>query len=125
MTFERQIYITIRTAKFYSGDLMTEIGTRQTYGEDVTKLKKKFVVLGEWIRILQFYLDNNFDGNGNITPIETCLTQVQIESLISKVKLAIGNKRYTIDQWILAYGIFDVSGIWDNSGQWNNYPPLN
>lgn len=125
MTFQQNIYATIRNAKFFSGTLLTEIGLRQTYGEDLVVIKNRFIILGKWIEILQDYYDNNFDANGIIDPIETCLTQVEIEELMSKTKVMIGNNRYTLESWILSYAVWYDQNRWEDSEQWQDFPPLN
>lgn len=125
MLFQQKIYLTIQNAKFFSRDLLTKIVAMENNGEEVISQKNQFIVLGEWIRILQNYLDNNFDSNGNITPVNVCLSLKQIEELISKVKEVIGNNRYILDKWILAYGYFQDAGVWQDSAQWNDFCPLN
>lgn len=124
MLIQDQISTTIVNAQFFSRDLLNKIILQQNYGEDVIKQQNQFIILGEWIRILQNYLDNNFDVNGNIIPIETCLTIDQIQDLMSKVNIMIGNNRYTLPRWILAYAFWNDGGVWDDTAQFNDYVPL-
>ena len=53
----------------YSQTLLEEIDTKSRQGEDVCELEWKFILLGEWNRILLDYYNNNFDTYGEvITP---------------------------------------------------------
>lgn len=123
MTLQEKIYDTIWKAKFFSTDLFSIINSMNENGEDTRVIQNKFILLNKWIEILQFYYDNNFGENGVVTPIEECLTEKQVEDLISKVKSLIGNNRYSLAQWLLSYGFFRDGGIWVDQGEvWLDYP---
>jgi len=49
-------------------------------------LPLQLCVLTQWIGVLEDYLDNNFDSDGNeITPDEVCLTLSEVLELVGKV----------------------------------------
>ncbi len=125
MTFPDKILISLYNSKHYSCTLLDLIVARDRNGEDDIELQNKFILLGEWIRILQNYYDTNFDSEGNvIVPDYPCFTAAQAENLMAKLKLAIGNNTYPID--LFSLGIWmDDSFYFNDSDVWSDFPPLN
>lgn len=124
MTFADNILFTLHNAKHYSVDLLTDLVAKQSYGEDVCELENKFILIGKWIEMLQGYYDANYDSSGNtITPAYTCLTQVQIEELIAKLKIAIGNNKYPL-AWNSLGLWMDYPFFWDDNDTWYDTLPL-
>lgn len=124
MTFADNILFTLHNAKHYSTDVLEDIIAKKSYGEDVCELENKFILLGKWIEMLQGYYDANYDSSGNtITPDFVCLTQVQIEELIAKLKIAIGNNKYPMN--FASLGLWmDYPYFWDDAAQWSDLIPL-
>ena len=126
MILADKILIALYNANKYSNTLLTQINTDITFGQDVCELENKYIILGQWIRILQNYYDNNFDEEGtSITPAFTCLSQDQIIELMSKLKLAQGNNKYPITS-IFQLGIwFEAGGFyWNDLETWFDKPEL-
>lgn len=124
MTLPDKILISLYNSNKYSATLFNEVVAMDSNGESDIELQNKFILLGEWIRILQNYYDTNFDEEGNVVTADyVCLTQTQAESLVSKLKLAIGNNRYPID--IFSLGVWMDDQFWNDLDTWYDVPPLN
>lgn len=123
-----KILISLYTANKYSCTLCDQIASQELIGEDVCKLEWQYILLGQWIRVLQKFYDNNFDESGEIiTPAYQTITLEQAEELMSKLKLAIGNNRYPIPNiFTLGMWIESLNFYWnDSDGDWTDIPPLN
>jgi len=115
----------IYQSKQYSMDLLSELVTKQSQGEDVCVLQKQYIVFVKWIEILEAYLSENFDSNGTITdPAVVCLTADEIEALIAKMKVARGGNRYTIPPSLILAGIWNDLLRWDDSETWYDEIPI-
>lgn len=126
MLIQESILESINNAKYYSRLLVDTISELSDYGEDCTNEDLKLIVLNKWITILQDYLDNNFDNNGNLIPATfECLTQDQVSDLMAKLNLLICNtKAPLLGDWILSDGYWNDSGVWDDTGYWNDTLPI-
>lgn len=126
MLIQESILESINNAKYYSRLLVDTIAELSDYGEDCTQEDLKLIVLTKWITILQDYLDNNFDNNGNLVPATIeCLTQDQISDLMAKLNLLICNtKAPSLGDWILSDGYWNDSGVWDDAEYWNDTLPI-
>ncbi len=126
MLIQTEISLAVRNARLYSGDLLNELVALQRAGEDSCKCENQIILLQQWTRILIDYLSNNFDNNGNITPIVTCLTIEQVESIVGKINIMLGATKYPIsDYWVLEYGYWSDTSRWRDSETWNDINPLN
>jgi len=106
-------------------DLLSELVTKQSQGEDVCVLQKQYIVFVKWIEILEAYLSENFDSNGTIAdPAVVCLTADEIEALIAKMKVARGSNRYTQSSWVIATGFWNDLGKWDDGEIWYDNVPI-
>jgi len=115
----------IYQSKQYSIDLLDELVTKQSQGEDVCVLQKQYIVFIKWIEILEAYLSENFDSNGTITdPEVVCLTADEIEALIAKMKVARGGNRYTVPPSLILAGYWNDLLRWDDSYQWFDEVPI-
>lgn len=115
----------IYQSKQYSIDLLDELVTKQSQGEDVCVLRKQYIVFIKWIEILEAYLSENFDSNGTITdPEVVCLTADEIEALIAKMKVASGGNVYTPSSWVIAAGYWNDLGKWIDGETWFDNVPI-
>ncbi len=106
-------------------DLLSELVTKQSQGEDVCVLQKQYIVLVKWIEILEAYLSENFDSNGTITdPAVVCLTADEIEALIAKMQVARGSNRYTQSPWLISTGVWNDLGKWIDGETWFDNVPI-
>lgn len=106
-------------------DLLSELVTKQSHGEDVCVLQKQYIVFVKWIEILEAYLSENFDSNGTITdPAVVCLTADEIEALIAKMKVARGSNRYTQSPWLISTGVWNDLGKWLDGETWFDNVPI-
>ena len=115
MILADDILYSIYYSNKYRDTLLTSLLTAENQGEDTCVLENKYIVLGEWIRILKNYYATAFDESGDsVTPDFVCLTQEQAIQLVAKLRLARGNNTYP------APTIFEL-GIWlDSAGSWND-----
>lgn len=126
MLIQHQIFTAILSGKYYSGLLLNKITEQEIAGEDTIFLKQKFSILNRWIIILEDYLDNNFDSNGNLVPaISVCLTQKQISDLTAKINLLIGsNTPPEGSDWLLTTGYWNDAGFWRDNAVWHDTLPI-
>ena len=115
MILADDILYSIYYSNKYRDTLLTSLLTAENQGEDTCVLENKYIVLGEWIRILKNYYATAFDESGDsVTPDFVCLTQEQAIQLVAKLRLARGNNTYP------APTIFEL-GIWlDSAVGWND-----
>ena len=120
------IQTAINNGKYFMSNTLSTIVTQESYGEDCTILRRNFILMNKWVEILQDYLDNNFDQNGNLTtPTFECLTADQISDLISKVNLLAGCDTQPItSDWLLATGFWNDQGFWRDTATWNDTLPI-
>lgn len=126
MLIQNQIFTSIVSAKHYSGILLNKITEQEIAGEDALSLKQKLTILSHWILILEDFLDNNFDSDGNlVVPIVDCLTQKQISDLMAKINLLIsGNIPPQTTDWLLATGYWNDAGFWKDNAIWHDTLPI-
>lgn len=121
MLTQRDISNTLIQAKYFAGDMITKIIELEYNGNDVKNSRKKFVIFMEWIKLLEDYLNYNFDENGVIAePDYTCLTADQAQSIVAKLKITIDCKKYVLADWILAYGVWNDAGRWRDDAVWQD-----
>lgn len=125
MILADKILIALFNANSYSADLASQIVDKSALGEDVCELEWKLILLGQWIRILQVFYDNNFSQEGEIiTPSFHTITLEQAESIMAKLKVAIGNNKYPINMFSLGIWI-DSMFYWDDvNDTWYDSLPL-
>lgn len=118
--FRDDISDTIRNTKLFCKEYLTKIIELENNGNDIKTDKIIFVVLHQWITILERYYDANWDSEGDAIdpPTEVCLERTYVEELLDKMTSAIGNKNYQISDWILAFGIWNDNGFWRDSAVW-------
>lgn len=107
---------TIRTAIFHQSTLLTRITDKLVYGDKDPLDKRQFIVLTEWIKILDDYLNDNYDQDGTITPMSDCFDADDISELVAKVKVMVGNCKYPFtedDTW-------DDDAYWDDADYWTD-----
>jgi len=125
MTIQDSIYASIWSGKNYSVDLLEQIVSMENAGEDVCECKNKLILLDRWIIILEDYLANNFDANGNITSEFESLTIDQIEQIMSGIKEMTCNNKYPLSHfWILDRGYWDDLAYWRDTSVWYDEIPL-
>ncbi len=113
------IYNSLFESKLYSTYLLDRILDRQTWGENVEKEWTKFVVLGEWIRILETYYNTLEDGN--LPATDDCLTYSQISTLMASLKELRGNvKLEPSSDWFLQTGFFNDNGFYRDNAVWQD-----
>ena len=126
MIFADKILISLYTSTKYSETLLSQLVAQQKLGEDICELEDKYIILIKWIQILQNYYNYNFDSAAdNIVSVYPCITQVQIEELMAKLKIAIGNNKYPLTN-IFQLGIWfeELGFYWDDNLTWYDTPPL-
>ncbi len=125
MLIQTQIENVISSAKAGLGNLLNNIIISQYNGDDVKQLKFQFIAINKWIELLGFYLDNNFNENGNIVPpTQECLTLDQIALIMSKLTSIFGNNPTPESDWILANYVWDDNGFWRDTATWNDVKPI-
>lgn len=103
----------------YRNTLLSELLTQERQGEDTCVLESKYIVLGEWIRIMRGYYVSAFNEQGEpITPDYECLTQEQALQLLANLKLARGNNKYPVPTPSEIALWQDALGFWDDSSVW-------
>lgn len=92
MNFQDDIFLTVLQAKDTSGIWLAEFDTLEKAGETIDRCcYMKLILLVKWIKIMEKYYSDNFNaGYGNVTPDYPCLTLVQAQSLLAKLKKLIG-----------------------------------
>lgn len=121
MLTQRDISDTIVQAKYFAGDMIAKIIELEANGNDVKVARTKFVIFMKWIKLLDDYLNYNYDENGVIAePDYECLTADQAQSLVAKLKITIDCKKYVLADWILANGTWTDTGRWRDSEVWND-----
>lgn len=95
-------------------DYLAKIIELEANGNDTNTDRIIFIILHQWILILQRYHDSNWDSSGNVIdpPLEDCHTVQDIEGLLLKVNDAIGCKNYQINDFVVAFGIWNDNGHW-------------
>jgi len=103
----------------YRNTLLSELLAQERQGEDTCVLESKYIVLGEWIRIMRGYYVSAFNEQGEpITPDYECLTQEQALQLLANLKLARGNNKYPVPT-IFELGVWlDSAGYFDDGLTW-------
>lgn len=120
MIIADEILIALFNANNFSQTLLVNIETKRNQGEDVCELEWKYILLGEWIRILQDFYDNNFDTEGQIvTPDYETITLAEAQNIMANLKIAQGGNKYPLlnmfqlGQWNDALGF-----VWDDGLTW-------
>jgi len=85
------IFLTVLRAKCTAGCWAKQLSDRFYSGDNITCDEKKFMLLTQWILIMEGYYCDNYDtNNSQITPDYPCLTETQAEQLLAKIKIMIG-----------------------------------
>lgn len=126
MILADEILIALHNASNFSQTLLTNIVAKKGQGEDVCELEWKYILLGEWVRILQDFYDNNFDAEGgNITPDYETITLAQAQNIMANLKIAQGNNKYPVTS-IFELGLWmdELNFVWDDNQTWEDEIPL-
>jgi len=121
-----EILISLYNASNFSQTLLTNIVAKRGQGEDVCELEWKYILLGQWIRVLQDFYDNNFDAEGGtITPDYETITLAEAQNIMANLKIAQGGNRYPITS-IFQLGIWmdELNFLWDDNQTFYDEPPL-
>lgn len=91
-TFADDIYLTVLRAKCTSGCWAKQLSDRADNGDNIECDEKKFMLLIQWIIIMEEYYCQNFN-NGSIIalPPITCLAADEAQELLSKIKVLIAD----------------------------------
>lgn len=92
MLVAQDIYLTVLQSKCTAGCWAKQLYDKFYAGDNITCCEKKFMLLIQWIGIMEDYYCNNYDTEtqSQITPDYPCLTATQAEQLLSKMKVLIG-----------------------------------
>lgn len=91
MNLQDDIILTVLQAKNTTGCMATTFIAMEKNGEDVECCERKLMVLVKWIKIMEDYYCINFTANGNIaSPVLPCLTRLQAQELLAKLKVMVG-----------------------------------
>lgn len=91
MTVAEDIYLNVLRAKATAGCWGQQLKEALDNGENIECFEKKFMLLIQWIQLMECYFDMNYDeNNSKITPDTTCITDDQAVQLLAKIKLLIG-----------------------------------
>jgi len=124
MILADEILYSLYYSNKYRDTLLTTLTTAENQGEDTCVLESQYILLGEWIRILDNYYTTAFDEQGEpITPDYVCLTQEQAIQLVSKLKLARGNNHYPAPT-MFELGIWRDELFWDDADSWLDSPSI-
>lgn len=92
MLVAQDIFDTVLQAKCVAGCLAKQLSDRLDNGDNIQCDEKKFMLLIQWILIMEgYYCDNYDENNSQIIPDYPCLTEVQAELLLAKIKVLIGD----------------------------------
>lgn len=126
MIIADEILVSIFNASNYSQTLENEIARKSNQGDDVCELEWKYILIGEWVRILTDFYENNFDTQGQIiAPAHETITLAEAQNIMSQIEIALGNNTYPLlntfqlGVWIEALGF-----IWDGNDTWYDVPEL-
>jgi len=121
-----EIFYALFNANNFSQTLITNIDAKRGQGEDVCELEWKYILLGEWIRILQDFYDNNFDAEGGtITPDYETITLAQAQNIMANLKIAQGSNKYPLTN-MFQLGLWweSMGWLWDDGATWLDSPEL-
>jgi len=121
-----QILVSLFNANNYSQTLFNQIDVKSGQGEDVCELEWKYILLGEWIRILTDFYNTNFDTEGQvIIPAYETITLAQAQQIISQIKIAVGANKYPLTN-IFQLGIWieSLNFYYDDLDNWLDEPGL-
>ena len=92
MTFADDIFLTVLKAKCTSGCWGKQLSDRQNNGDNIECDERKFMLLIQWISIMEEYYCQNYDTNNSIIAEldYACLTASEAQALLAKIKLLIG-----------------------------------
>lgn len=126
MLIQKEIINVINASKDGLTKVLNNIIAMRNNGDDISELQFKFITYNAWITILQGYLDDNFDENGNIVPpLTDCLTQDQIALIMSKLIAVFGRGISLVtDDWLLKDYVWDDDGFWRDTATWNDVKPI-
>lgn len=125
MIIADEILVALFKANNFSQTLQAEIARKNNQGDDVCELEWRYILLGEWIRILTDFYNTNFDAEGQIiTPDYETITLAQAQYIISQIEIAVGNNVYPLTTTFqLGLWIESLNFIWvDSSGNWYDSP---
>ncbi len=89
--FQDDIFLTVLQAKDTTGIWAENFIQKEKAGEEISRCcQLQLVLLVKWIEIMECYYSTHFSANGNITPDYDCLTLVQAQELVAKIKTFIG-----------------------------------
>jgi hypothetical protein len=120
MIIADEILISLFNANNFSQTLLTSIDTQTDQGEDVCELEWKYILLGQWIRVLQDFYNTNFDTEGQIiTPDYETITLVQAQNIMANLKIAQGGNKYPLTN-MFQLGIWWEANnfYWDDNLTW-------
>ena len=91
MLVAQDIFDTVLQAKCVAGCWAKQLSDRFYAGDNITCDEKKFMLLIQWILIMEGYYCENYDATtqSEITPDYPCLTATQAEQLLAKMKVLI------------------------------------
>jgi len=125
MLTSQKIQSSLFQSKQYSMDLLSELVTKRNQGEDICSLERKYLIFIKWIEILEDYLLENYDENGDIAePSVVCLSADEISALMVKLKVMRGNNQYAHDPWLLATSFWRDAGFWKDGETWHDFIPI-
>lgn len=122
-----EILIALFNANNYSQTLENELVRKQNQGDDTCELEWRYILLGEWIRILQDFYNNNFDAEGQIvTPDYETITLAEAQLIVAQLKIAQGNNKYPLtNMFQLGLWMDSMGFIWDDTQTFYEVPELN
>lgn len=85
------IFLTVLRAKCTAGCWAKQLYDRFNNGDNIECDERKFMLLIQWISIMEEYYCQNYDtNNSEITPDYACLDATEAEALLAKIKVLIG-----------------------------------
>lgn len=127
MIIADEILVALFNANNYSQTLMVEMDAKRNQGEDVCELEWNYILIGQWIRILQDFYETNFDEEGQIiTPDYETITLAQVQNIMANLKIAQGGNKYPLLS-IFQLGVWAefLNFVWeDNNFTWTDVPEL-
>jgi hypothetical protein len=126
MIIADEILISLFNANNFSQTLLVNVETKRNQGEDVCELEWKYILLGQWIRVLQDFYDNNFDTEGQIvTPDYETITLAEAQNIMANLKIAQGNNKYPLlNMFQLGIWWEAANFIWDDGLTFYEVPEL-
>lgn len=85
-TVQDNLIISVLRAKCYAACWGSKLIDQEKAGEDITCCEKELFIFIELIQIMDRSYCQYYGENGNLDPEDPCLTEVEMQTLLGKIK---------------------------------------